>query len=148
MRTQADRLRHTILFELVGLIAVTPLASWMLDKPMATIGVMAVILSLAAMVCNYLFNLAFDHTLRALGRPVHVRPPWMRVLHATLFELSLLTITLPFVAWWLAMDLWTAFVTDIGFALFYLAYAYIFNWTYDRVFPMPVEENAPVTQTR
>lgn len=111
---------------------------------MFRIGTMSVIISMTAMVCNYLFNLGFDHLLRALGRPVHVRPPWLRAIHAVSFEASLLIITVPFVAWWLDMGLWTAFVTDIGFALFFLGYAYIFNWVYDRVFPMPLD---PVPET-
>lgn len=148
MRTQADRIRHTILFELIGLIMVTPTAAWILDKPMAAIGAMSIVISLTAMGCNYLFNLGFDHALIMLGRPVHVRPPWMRTLHAVLFESFLLLFTLPFVAWWLDLTLWVAFVTDVGFAVFFLVYAYIFNWTYDRVFPIPVEEEARVTDVR
>ena len=28
---------------------------------------------------------------------------------------------------------------DVAFALFYLIYAFIFNWIYDLVFPIPVE---------
>lgn len=148
MRTQSDRLRHTILFEVIGLITVTPLAAWLLERDLSTIGSMAIILSLSAMLCNYLFNLAFDHALKSLGRPVHIRPTWMRILHAVLFEVSLLVLTLPFVAWWLDMTLWVAFITDLAFALFFLVYAFVFNWTYDRVFPMPIEDAAVVIETR
>jgi uncharacterized membrane protein len=28
-------------------------------------------------------------------------------------------------------------VMDISFALFYVVYAFVFNWSYDRVFPLP-----------
>lgn len=140
MRTSADRLRHTILFELIGLMTVTPLASWILDKDMTKIGTMSICISLTAMMCNYVFNLAFDHALIKLGRQLDDRPPWLRTLHAVLFESSLLIITLPFVAWWLDMTLWHAFITDIGFALFFLVYAYVYNWAYDAVFPIPMDE--------
>lgn len=143
MRTQADRLRHTLLFELLGLITCTPLASWVLDRELFKVGAMSVIISLTAMACNYLYNLAFDHLLVRLGRPVHVRPPWLRAVHAICFEGSLLCLTTPFVAWWLDLGLLAALITDLGIALFFLVYAYIFNWAYDVVFPMPVE---PVTQ--
>ncbi len=144
MRTQSDRLRHTILFELIGLITVTPLASWLLDKDMAKVGVMSLFLSLTAMVCNYVYNLFFDYALLKMGRPLNHRPPMLRVLHAIMFEASLLTIAVPFVAWWLDMTLWQAFIADIGFALFFLLYAYVFNWAYDVVFPIPVEETETV----
>lgn len=118
----------------------TPLAAWILDKDLMRIGAMSIVISFTAMCCNYLFNLAFDHALIKLGRRLDDRPPKLRVLHAVLFELSLLAITLPFVAWWLDMTFWQALMTDIGFAGFFLVYAYIYNWGYDRVFPIPIEE--------
>jgi uncharacterized membrane protein len=139
MRTTADRIRHTLLFEIIGLAICAPLASWILDKGLAQVGVLSIVLSLTAMMLNYVFNLVFDISLVWLGRPVNLRPVWMRVLHAMLFEVSLLILTVPVVAWWLDMTLWTAFITDIGFALFFLIYAFIYNWVYDVVFPMPVK---------
>lgn len=144
MRTTADRIRHTLLFEVIGLCTCTPLASWILGKGLAQIGVMSIGISITAMICNYVYNLLFDKALVALKRPVNVRPTWMRILHATLFEISLLTLTVPAVAWWLDMTLWHAFVTDIGFALFFLVYAFAYNWAYDIVFPMPVEQRGEV----
>lgn len=137
MRTQSDRLRHTLMFEIIGLITCTPLAAWLLERDMAAIGTMSVTITLTAMACNYVFNLVFDHALVMLNRPVAVRPPWMRALHAFLFEASLLVITVPMVAWWLDMTFLEALIADIGFAVFFLVYAYVFNLTYDRVFPMP-----------
>ena len=144
MRTTADRIRHTLLFEIIGLAICVPLASWILDKGLAQIGVLSIVLSLAAMWLNYVFNLIFDIALVQLGRPVNVRPVWMRVLHAMLFETSLLILTIPAVAWWLDMTLWTAFLTDMGFVLFFLIYTFIYNWVYDVVFPMPVQSAVSV----
>jgi len=144
MRTTADRIRHTLLFEIIGLAICVPLAAWILDKGLAQIGALSIVLSLTAMWLNYVFNLIFDIALVRLGRPVNVRPVWMRVLHAMLFEASLLILTIPVVAWWLDMTLWTAFLTDIGFALFFLIYAFIYNWVYDVVFPMPVQSAVSV----
>ncbi len=137
MRTKADRLRHTLCFEVLGLIIVTPLAGWLLDREMIRVGVMSMIVTMTAMVCNYLFNLAFDHLLVRLGRPVHVRPPWLRALHAVAFEASLICITTPFIAWWLSISLFHALVADLSIALFYVLFAYLFNWAYDVIWPMP-----------
>lgn len=146
MRTQADRLRHTIFFELIGLVTCTPLASWILDEDMLKIAPLALVLSLVAMGCNYVFNLAFDYALKHMGLPVHIRPVWMRVLHAILFEASLIILTVPAVAWWLDMTLWQALVTDIGFALFFLVYAFLYNWAYDLIFPMPIDAEDQLDQ--
>lgn len=139
MRTSSDRLRHTLLFEIIGLLTCTPLAAWVLDRELFKIGTMAAAISLTAMICNFVFNLAFDHALLRLGRPLNVRPPWMRLLHTCLFETFLLCFTLPMIAWWLDMTIWQAFIADIVFVSYFLVYTYVFNWAYDRVFPIPVE---------
>lgn len=137
MRTSSDRLRHTLLFELFGLALCTPLASWILDKSLVQIGALSIALSLIAMCVNYNYNLIFDMVLVRMGRPVNKRPVWLRMFHAILFETCLIIISIPLVAWWLDMTLLVAFITDIGFTLFFLIYAFIFNWTYDVVYPMP-----------
>ena len=142
MRTTADRIRHTLLFEIIGLCTCTPLAAWILDKDLSRIGIMSVGISITAMICNYAYNLIFDKVLLYLKRPVNVRPTWMRIVHAIMFEVSLLTITIPAVSWWLDMGLWQAFITDLGFALFFLVYAFVYNWAYDIIFPMPAEKAA------
>jgi len=85
---------------------------------------------------NYLYNLMFDHALiRLLG---HVQKSLaVRVLHAVLFEGGLLLILLPFIAWYLGVGLIEAFLMDVSFTVFYLVYAFVFNWLYDLVFPVP-----------
>lgn len=138
MRKTADRIRHSILFEIIGLATCTPLAAWILDKGMLHLGTLNVALSLTAMLMNYLYNLVFDLVLVRLGRPVNVRPVRMRVLHAILFEISLILITTPMVAWWLDMTLWIASLTDLRFTLYFLVYTFVYNWAYDVIFPMPV----------
>ena len=140
MRTLRDRVRHTLLFEVGMLLLCSPLAALILDKKITHIGMLAITISLIAMGVNYLYNLIFDLTLLKLGRPVHIRSKKLRVLHAFLFEITLLFISVPVVAISLQMTYWQALVTDIGFALFALVYAYIFNWGYDRFFPVLVTE--------
>lgn len=136
MRTAKDRLRHTLLFETFGLTCSIPLGCVVLGRSPLDIGPLAVFLSMAAMTCNYVYNLLFDLALVRLGRSLSHRPPVLRVLHAVLFELSFLVLTIPVVAWWLNMTLWAAFLADLFFVAFFLVYAYLFNWGYDRVFPM------------
>lgn len=136
MRTMRDRLRHTLFFEVGMVLLLAPLAALILNIEITHVGMLAITLSLVAMGLNYLYNLAFDLTLVKLGRPVHIRSKKLRVIHAFLFESTLLLISLPIVATSLQMTYWQALVTDIGFALFALGYAYVFNWGYDHYFPM------------
>ncbi|WMC10076.1 PACE efflux transporter [Oceanimonas pelagia] len=136
MRTTKDRLRHTLGFELLGLVIFTPLASLVFGFEFHLMGVLAVAGSLIATVWNYLYNLLFDHAMLRLRGDVR-KTTLIRVLHALLFEGGLLLLFLPMIAWYLGISLWEAFVMDIAMAAFYLVYAFFYNLAYDRVFPVP-----------
>jgi len=135
MRTTGDRIRHALSFEVIGLILATPLGAIVFHHPLEAMGLITVVSATTATGWNYLYNLGFDHALKALTGSVH-KSVAVRVAHAVLFELGLLLLLLPFIAWYLGIGLIEAFVMDLSFALFYMAYAFVFNLAYDRVFPV------------
>ena len=136
MRTGADRLRHTLGFEVLGLMISVPLFSLLTGQPVDHLGPLAIGLSLLATGWNYLYNLLVDHwMLRQLGRLE--KRLIERVLHALLFELGLLLVVLPLTALWLGISLWQALWLDIGFSLFFVFYAFCYNLAYDHLFPLP-----------
>ncbi len=139
MRDTRDRIRHAVLFELIALAAVTPLGGLVFDVPMGHFGVVAAVSTTIAMIWNYCFNLGFDHAMLRLSGEVRKTLP-VRVVHAVLFELGLLCLLVPFIAWYLGVPLWQAFVMDVALAGFYLVYAFVFNWVYDLVYPLPASE--------
>jgi len=135
MRTIKDRLRHTITFELIALGILMTAGSWITGHDMASIGAFGLMMSLIAMAWNLLFNWLFD-IWDLQYRDMAPRGALIRVLHATLFEAVLLIVGLFLAAWWLELSYWDAFMLDIGISVFFLVYAYIFNWTYDIIFPI------------
>ncbi|MHA7968161.1 PACE efflux transporter [Rhizobium terricola] len=136
MRKTGDRIRHAISFEVIALGLVTPLGAWVYDLPFTDIGVVSVGSATIAMLWNYIYNIGFDHAMqRLVGTTAKTVP--IRVAHAVLFEGGLLFVLAPFIAWYLQVGLWHAVVMDVSFSLFYLVYAFVFNWSYDRVFPIP-----------
>lgn len=136
MRTVKDRIRHTLGFEIIGLLIFIPLITFLFGFDMQSIGFIAVVGSIIAMLWNYLYNVLFDHSMIKLRGDVHKTVP-IRLLHSVLFEGGLLLLFLPMIAWYLAISLWGAFIMDITMATFYLVYAFVYNWIYDKVFPIP-----------
>ncbi|WP_240645444.1 chlorhexidine efflux transporter [Vibrio mediterranei] len=63
MRSPADRLRHTILFELLLLLIAAPICMFVFGANVKTAALTAFSLSLIAMVWNYIYNYAFDRAL-------------------------------------------------------------------------------------
>jgi uncharacterized membrane protein len=136
MRTVGDRIRHTLSFEIIGLMIAIPLGALVFHHPMEQIGVVTVVASLIATGWNYVYNLGFDHAMVRLTGSVQKSLP-IRIGHAVMFELGLLALMLPFVAWYMGISLIDAFLLDLALAIFYMVYAFVFNWVYDRVFPIP-----------
>jgi uncharacterized membrane protein len=135
MRSTSDRIRHAISFEIVGLALVTPLGALAFDKAWSEIGVVGVAGATLATGWNYLYNLGFDHLLNRLTGSSRKTIP-VRAAHALLFELGLLIVLMPMIAWYLEVSLGAALAMDVSFAAFYVVYAFVFNWIYDRLLPL------------
>ncbi|MFV0514241.1 MAG: PACE efflux transporter [Jhaorihella sp.] len=135
MRSTADRIRHAVSFEILALALITPLGAWAFDMAMRDIGIVSLLSALVAMAWNYLYNLIFDHAMQRISG--HSRKTMaIRALHAILFEIGLLAVLMPFIAWYLDISLFAAFLINVGFAMFFVIYAFFFNWAYDWLFPI------------
>lgn len=143
LRSLADRVRQVALFEVFGLVLITPGFAWASGTPLLdSVGLLAV-LALVAALWNGLYCTAFDRLeWRLARRQADQRPARWRIVHALGFEGGLLVLTLPIIVAWTGLAWWPALVADIGLALTYTAYAYLFNLAYDRVFPIPAPRAA------
>ncbi|MGR3516453.1 PACE efflux transporter [Sulfitobacter pontiacus] len=136
MRSAFDRLRHAISFEVIALILVIPAGAILFNVPLHDFGVVGIVSATLATLWNLGYNVLFDLALQRLTGTT-LKSRIVRVLHALAFEAGLLMVLLPFIAWYLGISLWDAFVLDIALAAFYLVYAYVFNLIYDTLFPLP-----------
>ena len=135
MRSTGDRIRHTLGFELIGLIIFIPLASSFFGYELQLMGIMVLVASIVATLWNFAYNLAFDRVmLKIYGKTRKTLV--IRVLHAILFEAGLIALLLPAIVCYLGVSYWEAFMMDIGMAGFYLVYAFIYNACYDKAFPI------------
>jgi len=136
MRTLPDRIRHTLMFEGIALGVVAFGGAWITGQPVAKIGALGIMFSVLAMAWNLAFNWMFDLWDRRY-RNMAKRTVGLRIAHAVLFEIVLLTVGIFLVAWWLQIGYLEAFLLDLGMSAFFLVYAFCFNWTYDVIFPVP-----------
>lgn len=135
MRSFGDRVRHAVLFELIGLAMFTPMAAIVFNQPIAHMGVIGVVGATVATLWNFIYNLGFDRALMRLRGKVQ-KTISIRIVHAVIFEAGLVIILIPFIAWYLQITLVEALVMDIAVVTFYLVYAFVFNIVYDWVFPI------------
>lgn len=137
LRSLPDRLRQIAIFEIGGLLLVTPPFAWASGVPLTdSIGLLA-LLALIAAIWNGCYNTCFDWLEgRLTGRTADRRPLRLRVLHAVGFESGLLVMTLPILVAWTGMSWIEALLADIALAITYTVYAFVFNLGYDRIFPI------------
>ncbi len=131
-KTTSERFLHALAFEVLAIAICAPLGALLIDRPVVDMGLLTLAISLIAMGWNMVFNILFDRAERAW----HFRRNFgARIVHAGLFELGLVLLTVPLIAWWLDMGLWQALLLDLGLVLFFVPYTMAFNWVYDWLRP-------------
>lgn len=125
-----ERVFHSVLFEVLAVsLSIAGLAVFT-DHEVARLSGTMIVIATMAMCWNYLFNLIFDYFVK--GERVE-RTVMVRVVHVLLFEAGLLLATVPVMAVMLGVNLWQAFIMDIGVTIFVTVYAFVYNLTYDHV---------------
>ncbi|HGO5822974.1 TPA: PACE efflux transporter [Mannheimia haemolytica] len=128
--TACERVLHAVLFEFFAIVFTVILTSTFTAHNTVDLATVIVLISVIAMVWNFIFNWGFDQVVRG----ERIQRSWtIRVLHSLLFEGGLLIFTLPLVMYMLNISLWQAFMLDIGMTLFVLIYSVVFNWVYDHL---------------
>lgn len=125
---------YVVLYELLAIVFVT-LALLAGDESVGSASGLAVGSSMIAMAWNWVFNALFERW--EAGQSVRGRSAARRVAHAIGFEGGLALWLVPFMAWWLQVDWWSALLLDLGLLVFFLVYTFVFTWAFDRLFGLP-----------
>jgi uncharacterized membrane protein len=123
------------LYEAIAIVLASLGFMLLANAPALDAGGLSVVSSVVAVVWNLAFNHAFERW--ESRQPVRGRGLRRRIAHAVGFEGGLAALLVPVMAWWLKVGLWQALVMDLGLLLFFLAYTFVFNWVFDRVFGLP-----------
>ena len=125
-----ERALQSILFEVLAVsLSVAGLMLFTDHDVTSLSGTMIVIASIA-MVWNYFFNYFFD---KVVTGDKDKRSFSLRIVHVILFEAGLLIATIPVMAYILNIGLWEAFIMDLGVTIFITIYAFVFNFSYDKL---------------
>ena len=80
-----ERFLHSLAFEVIAVAICAPLGVWLLGYSLAHIGALTLMISLAAMIWNMVFNALFDRAQRRIG---FERTIFARGVHALMFVLD------------------------------------------------------------
>lgn len=136
IRTGRERIRYTCAFEVFLLALLAPIGAYVFERSLTDIGLLSVILSLKAMVINYLYNWFFDLLDLRAGKIPTERSFMRRIIHAIGFEIALTLTSLPIVTWWLGLTILEALLIDAVVMSFVVVYTFLFTLGYDRLYPV------------
>jgi uncharacterized membrane protein len=143
LRSPRERLIQTLWFEAVGLGLVAPLYAWVAGAGAGESFALVAAVSLVVMAWAAVFNTAFDFVeWRLTARVASARPQRLRLLHAALFELTAMAVSVPVIYALSDMTWWQALQTDVALTLAYMAYGYAFHVVYDRWRPVQAAAHA------
>ena len=129
------RILYVTVFELIAIIASTLVLMKLSGGDAAESLPVAVMVSLAAVVWNFLYNTVFEAW--ELRKQVTKRTLFIRSIHALGFEGGLVLICLPIYIIWYDVGLITAFMMETALLLFFLVYTFVFTLGFDKIFTLP-----------
>ncbi len=129
------RIVYVIIFEIIAIIASTLVLMLLSGGDAAESLPVAVMVSLAAVIWNFIYNTAFEAWERR--RIAAQRTLMIRVIHALGFEGGLVLICLPLYMIWYGVGLLTAFKMEVALLLFFLVYTVVFTLVFDKIFTLP-----------
>ncbi|MCZ7599481.1 MAG: PACE efflux transporter [Gammaproteobacteria bacterium] len=135
LHPRTRRVLQALLYEGIAVAVVTPALALIFDKNPVSTFFLSVVLSTIALVWNYLWNSIFEWweaRQRHGGRSAR-----RRFAHGFGFEGGLTIIPVPIMAYWLRISYVEAFVTNLGFLVFFFCYTIVFTWGFDRIFGLP-----------
>lgn len=129
------RLVYVTVFEIIAIILSTLVLMLLSNSSAAESLPVAVMVSLAAVIWNFIYNTAFENWERR--KQVTQRTFFIRSAHAIGFEGGLVLICLPLYMIWYDVGFIQAFMMEAALLLFFLVYTFLFTLGFDKVFTLP-----------
>lgn len=129
-RSPIERTFHAVSYEAIGIVTSAPIISFISGKPMAESGALALVVSIIAMIWNYVFNFLFDKLQEKYRFKKNL---FVRILHGTGFEVGLVLLTAPTIALLFSMGIIDAFFLELGMLIYFFPYTIVYNWIYDKI---------------
>ncbi len=135
MSPRTRRVVQALMYETIAVAIVAPVLWWVFDSSPLSALALTLATSGVALTWNFVYNSLFERW--EARQPVRGRSAARRLAHSLGFEIGLVVLLVPLIAWWLGVTLLQALIADIGLMVFFFFYTMAFTWGFDHVFGLP-----------
>lgn len=134
LEARLRRIIYVVIFEFFAIVFSTWLLAAMSEGDAAGSLPVAIVVSVVAVIWNFLYNTGFETLEQKLDWTKRTVP--IRILHAVGFEGGLILAIVPIFMFWYQVGFVEAFLMEAALLVFFLVYTFVFTWAFDRVFPL------------
>ncbi|MEB3794228.1 MULTISPECIES: PACE efflux transporter [Acinetobacter] len=130
------RIVYVSSYEVIGMVISSVGLALLAGDSVEHTGPLSVMITTIALTWNFIYNILYEKW--EARQDSKSRTVKRRIVHAIGFQITLVIFLIPLIAWWMDISLVAAFWLDVAFIIIIPIYTFIFNWTFDKLFGLPV----------
>ncbi|MBU3085141.1 PACE efflux transporter [Acinetobacter seifertii] len=130
------RIVYVSSYEVIGMVISSVGLALLAGDSVEHTGPLSVMITTIAVTWNFIYNILYEKW--EARQDSKSRTVKRRIVHAIGFQITLVIFLIPLIAGWMDISLVAAFWLDVAFIIIIPIYTFIFNWTFDKLFGLPV----------
>lgn len=147
MQGMKRRVIYVFFYEVLSFLICAMILAVLSGSTISHTGPLSLLIAVIAVSVNFFYNYAFEWWEKR--QHSKTRTIFRRVVHAIGFQVVLVTILIPLIAWWMQISLVKAFLLDFSLMIIIPCYTFVYNYFFDHLFGLPSHllETKPLPST-
>lgn len=135
MQGTKRRVTYVFFYEVFSFFICAMVLVVLSDTSISHTGPLSILIAVIAVTINYFYNHVFE--MWEKKQISKKRTVMRRVVHAIGFQIVLVMILIPLIAWWMQISLIKAFLLDFSLMVLIPCYTFVYNYLFDHIFGLP-----------
>ena len=135
MQGTKRRVTYVFFYEVLSFFICAMVLAVLSGTTISHTGPLSILIAVIAVTVNFFYNYVFE--MWEKKQASKKRTVLRRVAHAIGFQIVLVTILIPLIAWWMQISLVKAFLLDFSLMVLIPCYTFVYNYFFDHIFGLP-----------
>ncbi|MCH7394697.1 PACE efflux transporter [Acinetobacter dispersus] len=135
MQGTKRRVTYVFFYEVLSFFICAMVLAVLSGTTISHTGPLSILIAVIAVTVNFFYNYGFEMWEKT--QTSKKRTVLRRVAHAIGFQIVLVMILIPLIAWWMQISLVKAFLLDFSLMVLIPCYTFVYNYFFDHIFGLP-----------